>query len=202
MAFLSPFSRASRKRTRIRASTLVISRPEPSTISSPICRNSAASSRRRERGWGVRSVIFVVTLHSGQQECAPVNVKVLGVKLDLVRGRFHAEAGPDIFPVGFVERNQGAHGIFDVPAPLVKRANPELVRNVFLPFRGNLERAVDNDTIHMGSKARKDTRRGEEVRRRAIRGQVAWGRFLHWPKSILAHLSQIFPNLGYFAKYS
>jgi len=191
MAFLSPFSKASRYRTRTRASTRVISTPEPSMISSPIWRKRAASSRRRERFWGVRSVILVVTFHTGEQEGSPVEVKVLGVKLDPVRGGFHAEAWADLGTVFDVQRDHGAQGVFDVPAPAIKRTDPELVRNVFLPFRGYFEGAIDWNAIHEGKQARKDMR-GEREPMRGERGTRRAVCFLHWPRTILAYY---FPNL-------
>ena len=65
MAFLSPFSSASRYKIRTRASTRVISSVVLSTNSSPMIRNIAASSLRRERLWRGRSVILVIALEPG-----------------------------------------------------------------------------------------------------------------------------------------
>lgn len=89
----------------------------------------------------------VVTFHAGEQEGSPVDVKVLRVELNPVRRGLHAKAWAYHGLMLLVERDEGIQGVLDMPAPLVERAYPELVRNVFLPFRGNFKGAVDFDVI-------------------------------------------------------
>ncbi len=100
----------------------------------------------------------VVTFHAGEQEGSPIEVKVFGVELDPVRRGFQAEAGTDLIPVLFVQGEERPQGIGNVPAPVVERTYPELVRNVFLPFRGYFKRSIDFNMIQRREEARKDIR--------------------------------------------
>lgn len=70
------------------------------------------------------------------------------VELDPVGSGFHAEAGGNLGTVFFVQGDEGLQGVLDVPAPAIKLTHPEFVRNVFLPFWGDLERSVDFNVIH------------------------------------------------------